>query len=120
MATTTQLGFPIPEDTDPLADIALAVRTLAQYVDDNIGKVYVGSSVIPVNNANTGDLLVNIPAGKFSAAPKVVAQVADTSNGWMVHVISATATVITLRAINRDAGTVGTANVTAHWIAVQQ
>lgn len=122
MPTTTTLGFPIPNDSDPMADLALAVRNLAQYVDDNVGKVAIGQSTITVTAANTGDLVVNFPAGRFAAGqtPRVVAQVADSSNNFMVHVPVISNTQMTLRAIHRDAASTTTTTVVVNWIAVYQ
>lgn len=117
MPSTTTLGYPIPLDSDPVADLALAVRDLAQAVDDNVGKVYAGTTGIDLVAASTGTVVVNFPVGRFSGTPVVTGTA--TNQNYYVTVSAISSASVTVRVSHRD-GSNATATVNVHLIAVQQ
>lgn len=118
MPGTTTHGFRYPSDTDPVNDGAEAVRNLANDVDDRVGAFACGSVVVAVAAATNASAAVVFPAGRFAAAPRVVA----TINGALLYgastsAITAAGCNIHVRHLDNTSATV---NVTVHWIAMDQ
>lgn len=120
MTSTTTLGFPMPDDSDPVADLALAVRNLAQKIDDNVGMVACGRGTVNLAAASNGDLNIVFPVGRFigSGVPRVVA---NTGNRQYYAVVVGTPTNAgaTVRVQHR-ADSSATVAVDVDWIAVKQ
>lgn len=114
MSTTTTLGFRVPEDTDPVADGALAVRNLGQDVDDKVGVFASGQATIHVAAAPDGSDTITFPAGRFGSAPHVVC----TARGDLYFArpgVTTNADVV-IKVIRRD-GSSATTDVDVDWIA---
>lgn len=120
MSTTTTLGFPYPQSTDKVADLATLVQSLAQFVDDNVGLAKSG-------DASSGTLVAATPktvavsfATAFPAAgpsPKVVASPKGTNATlFSVQVLNVTKSGFDLN-FRRETGT---ASFDASWIAHAQ
>lgn len=117
MTGTTTLGYPYPEDSDPVADLALAVRNLAQKVDDNIGVVATGTATVAMGGTANATVAVVFPVGRFTSAPAVAT--GSNHGNYDAYVESVTASGFTMRCKHRtDANT--SVNVPVYWIAVQQ
>lgn len=118
MPTTTTLGYPVPLDSDPVADGATATRNLGQAVDDKIGVAARGISTVVVTASTVGTLAVDFPVGRFTSAPAVVATGVGSSV-WMAYIQAITASGFTL-GVRQVQGTSTTANVAVNWIALEQ
>jgi hypothetical protein len=117
MTTTTSRAYVLPEDSDPVADLALIVRNLGQKLNDHVGVLAAGTVVVPLAASDTGDAAVVFPVGRFDGAP--VIQLTSTNRAYFPVVVSPSASGCTARLQHR-AGTSTTANVTVHWTAVEQ
>lgn len=119
MASTTAKGIPYPENTDAFADGADAVKALADWMEANGAKrVHAGSVVVPVTASATGTAAVVFPAGKFTAAPIVVAMCIGTSVYFATTTGGPTAAGFTAQ-VRHNANTSQTVNVTVHYVAIQ-
>lgn len=117
MPGSTAKGFRYPNDTDPVANGALAVRNLANDVNDKVGLIATGVQAINVAASTTATVNnIALPAGRFTAAPHIVAT-AD-SGAFNVAVQNITTTTFTLVVRHIDAAST-TVTVNVHWVAVQ-
>lgn len=80
MPATTSAGLPYPLDTDPLANIAVAIKNLAQALNDRVQAFEV--TITPVTNTATSRH-VNF-AVPFAAPPVVTATAKSTVPGERV------------------------------------
>jgi hypothetical protein len=73
---STSKGFPYPLGTDRVADGDNAIQALAEKVDTAAGLHAAGSVTVTTTGANPseGAVAVTFPAGRFTAAPRVVLQ----------------------------------------------
>lgn len=118
MPDTTLRGFPIPLDSDPVADGAAATRALGVAVNDRVGSLATGSVVINLAAASSGSAAVAFPAGRFSGAPKIVATVVGSTSFFAsASTPDLDGSSITVRHFDNTAVT---ASVTVHWIAIEQ
>lgn len=108
---TTSSGLPYPEDTDPVAQGAQAIKGLAQRQAPSAG----GTVALTAANASTVTGSVTFPAGRFTTPPAVT--VCANNGGWFGFQGTATATGTTLGVAQRD-GTATSTTITAHWHAV--
>jgi hypothetical protein len=73
MASTPNFAWPTPDDTDPVGDGALDIRTLANAIDTTVKSrqklQYQGGNV----SVGTGGLTVTFIVGRFTSAPVVTA-----------------------------------------------
>lgn len=121
---TTAKGYPYPEPTDPLANTDLAIKALAQFLEDkNVRAIHAGSKVVnvPAGATSAGSATPFVfPAGKFSAIPIVVAVVQGTSSYHVaVGATSAAQVDFTVRHIDASAAGAGGINVTVWFVAIQ-
>jgi hypothetical protein len=119
--TTSPHGVPFMEDADSLGGIAAWSEAIAEWVNDNVGRVASGTATVPISAINTaGSVAVTFPAGRFSAAPKValaaelVATAMDDRVSIAVHGV--TSTGCTIRGLRESA----VADIVVQWIAHQQ
>lgn len=118
MGTTTNLGLPYMENTDPLANVADAMQSLAEAVDAFLpGKMKFGSTALVFSAAGEAVLthqLGRVPLGAFAsqrAGGAGTALLVAPKNG------SYTATQLTLVARNGAAAyTGGTLNI--DWLVI--
>lgn len=118
MPSTTTRGFRYPLDSDPVSDGAAAVRNLADDVNSKVGAIARGTSTVTVTASTIGTAAVSFPAGRFTAAPAVVAT-GNNSSVWMAYVQAVTKDRFTL-GVRQVQGTSTSATVSVHWIAVEQ
>jgi hypothetical protein len=68
MSTVNTGGLTVPDDSDPVAQGAAAMRTIAS----KLGAVAAGTTTLSLPTANaTNSTAVTFPAGRFTAAPVV-------------------------------------------------
>lgn len=116
---TTAKGFPYPDPTDAVANTDLAIKALADFLEsNNVKRIHVGSAVVAVAAAATGTVAVVLPAGKFTAAPMVVAMAIGTSVYFASTTGGPTAAGFTLQ-VRHNTNVAQTVNVTVHYVAVQ-
>lgn len=75
-----------------------------------------GDITVSLANAASGSVAVTFPAGRFTAAPAVVATVAGLSTTYVAGTGGRTAAGVTVIAFHR-AGTASTVALTVSWIA---
>lgn len=113
---TTTLGYPYPDGTDPMADIATAVQALAQAVDDKLGLLQSGTkNVNAVNVATDYSVTVTFPTA-FPSIPHVVACISNKLNpaSYEPPLISSVTAADFVLTVRRSAGS---ASVDVDWIA---
>lgn len=118
--TTSPHSVPFMDDADSLGGIAAWSEAIAEWVDDNVGRIASGTAVVPITAINTAaSVAVTFPAGRFSAAPDVTVTPVLVASGMddrvNVAVDNVTSTGCTIRGLRETA----TAGVTVHWIAHQ-
>ena len=119
---TTPKGFPYPEPTDPVAAGADAIKALAQAIDTHVGRVASGAVTVTGDGTSVNPgAAVTFPAGRFTANPRVIAEVVGGSNVNLAGVSTGiTTTGCTVFAFLRAGGAIANGtNVTVNWIAVQ-
>lgn len=105
-SATTRHSLPIPLETDPLADIALAVQQLAGVLDHLLPHKLTEN--IAVVSADTfKQKTVNLPR-TFATPPMVIPTVRGTSV-WIPYVSSVTTTQVTLGIRKYDGTPIGSA-----------
>lgn len=116
MPGTTSRGFRYPLDADPVNDGALAVRNLANDVNNKVGVFASGTATVTVSASDSGNVIVTFPAGRFTTPPVVV--VSSTTYGYYAWVDSITATQcrVLLTHVNLTSGSITAA---VKWIATQ-
>lgn len=118
MTTTTRLGYRQPDDSDTLASLALQIRNLAADIDTKLGAHASGKTTVAVNSSTTGTVAnIAFPAGRFTAAPRVVGCADSGAYNVSVQSITAASFTIVVRHIDALSGTTST---DVNWIAVQQ
>jgi hypothetical protein len=117
--TPTQL-LPYPELNDA-ANVPVDMKELADRLEALLSKgqslaVAAGLATLTLTNASNAEITVTFPAGRFSAAPAVVATINASVSTWYAYVKSITATncIIGIRQIN---GSLTTASIAVGWIA---
>lgn len=111
---TTRLAIPTMLDTDPLADVAEAIRDVANWLDAKLPYYTTGNMVVTA--AVSGDLVVTWPVGMFAAAPVVSAtpQASGSNPGnYFLTIVSVSNVNCTIRARQYEA-VVGTAAFAIH------
>ncbi len=74
MPANTTKGYPYPLPTDPVAEGAGAIQDLAEAVDTQLGTRASGTVTVNVTTGGTAaNATVTFPAGRFTAAPNLVA-----------------------------------------------
>ena len=117
MTTELSRGYVVPQDSDPLANLAQIVRDLGQKINDHVGVIAAGTVPVTLAASDFGDAVVNFPAGRFDNGP--VVQLTSTNRAYFPIVVgNPTATQVTVRLQHR-AGTSTSATVTVHWTAVE-
>lgn len=112
---TTPNGYPYPEDGDPVAQGAQAIKALALALDTALGAMAAGVVNIALNNVNQASKTVTFPVGRFKVAP--VVEVTST-NANLYGVISIATTTTSFTAWLRvGTGTNQTITADAHWMA---
>jgi len=132
--TTTNFGFPIPQDSDPFKDGALAMRNLGNGVDARFGNtttypnqiVNVVSGVsrpVPYamssgNPSVTTSATVTLPSGRFTQNPNITATaVTGLGTRYGVSISTVTTTNFVLYSWNGTAANTVATNIM--WVAVQ-
>jgi hypothetical protein len=115
MSTVNTGGLTVPDDSDPVAQGAAAMRTIAS----KLGAVAVGTASIALPTANTQNTVaVTFPAGRFTAAPVVTISrqtgfsSASTTYYWPAGISTSGFTLGGVSSAVTGAATVG-------WMAVQ-
>lgn len=114
-STTTILGIPIPLDTDPFADGALALRNAMNNLD---GRFKFGTVVVPVTAASSGTQAVVFPNAFTGAGTPVIVCSAHGVQPWVANPSVAANAGFTANVRHVD-NTVVTTNITVHWIALK-
>jgi hypothetical protein len=104
MSTVNTGGLTVPEDADPVAQGAAAMRTIAS----KLGATATGTATLSLPTANTSNsVAVTFPAGRFTAPP-VVNLTRQTGIGGGSNVFywpnAITATGFTLNGISNAVG----------------
>lgn len=112
---TTASGYPYPEDTDPVAQGAQAIKALANAIEAQLGASAAGVVSIVLTNVNQASKTVTFPVNRFKVPP--VCSVTST-NANLFGLISATVTTTSFTAWLRVATNVNsTFTADAHWMA---
>lgn len=116
MATTGKgLWYP---DTSTGNSLRTTIQTAMQSVDDKISFNRAnGSASVSVSSASSASVTVTLPAGRFTAAPRIFCQPAGTTV-WLAYPSAVTTGQFTLTIVHR-AGTTVTTTATVWWWAVQ-
>jgi len=119
MPSSTAKGFPYPVGTDLLADGDNAIQSLAEAVDSKVGAMATGQVVIAITATTTPmSATVTFPAGRFTAAPRVLCTAEFNSPNLMspatANGITTTGAVIW---ISRLSG--GNTGYQVSWLAIQ-
>lgn len=111
MSQVTTGGLTVPDDTDPVAQGAAAMRAMG----GKLAAMASGRATLPLNTAQSpGTVAVTFPAGRFTATPNVVVNRANgTSWGSIPQLYWAQD--MTVNGFNVG----GIANVTSAGIAMQ-
>lgn len=80
--------------------------------------VAAGTKSLTITSSDRGTASVTFPAGRFTAAPLVVATLATSGQGVILSATSVSASGCTLNGITGNGGTV-TLTVSVSWLAVQ-
>lgn len=113
MGTTTS-GYPYPEDSDPVAQGAQAIKALAQKTEELQRASSRGGSDVHLTDDAVGSLAVTFPVGRFPGPPQVAACTDSTS--YFASVTSITADGMTVH-VRHFQNTPATTTITVHWIA---
>jgi hypothetical protein len=116
MSTVNSGGLTVPDDSDPVAQGAAAMRAIAS----KIGATASGTASLAIPSANTtASVAVTFPAGRFTSPPAVMVNrttgVASGSLPIYYYASSITTSGFQLNGISAASG--GTA--TMQWLAVQ-
>jgi hypothetical protein len=114
MSGSTPNGYPYPDDSDPVAQGAQAIKALATKVDTQLRASAAGTASISVSNAALGSVAVTLPAGRFTAPPRVAVTSGNSAFFGSVSAQSATSFNASVRVWNNVATT---ATVPVDWIA---
>jgi hypothetical protein len=119
MSGETDLGYPFPNSSDPIAGMADIIQALAQAVNDLLGAQDVGTNTVNIVNTDTYyDKAVVFVPGRFTVAPKVVVSRRGSSpHTSFLAVKDGTITTTGFTATAKR--TPGTADIEFDWIAVQ-
>jgi hypothetical protein len=111
---STSKGFPYPASSDPVAQGAAAIQALAEFIDPNTGITGSGEVNLDFTSDTSRSAVVTFVAGRFSAAPHVVA----TNGGprLIAAVYGITAAHFSLT-VYTASGSAVTASNTTQWIA---
>jgi hypothetical protein len=115
MSTVNPGGLTVPEDSDPVAQGAAAMRTLAS----KLGATASGAVSLNAAAQTVATIAVTFPAGRFTVAPNVTVG-RSTSTSWagmpqLYWAQSVTTTGCQIAGI----ANVGSSNIPLYWIAVQ-
>lgn len=113
--TTAQLGIPIPNDADPVADDALAIRNLGNNLD---GRIKFGQAAVTPAASSSGSVAV-VFATAFTGAgvPRIVCSCSN-SNVWLATPSAITNNGFTVNVRHVD-NTAGSPNLTVDWHALK-
>lgn len=111
---TTPNGYPYPEDTDPVAAGAQAIKAVATKVDTALRASAAGKATINVSAASLGTVTVTFPAGRFTAPPAITAVVDNSGYFCGTDTISATSARIWARQYTSSNATIA---LNAQWHA---
>lgn len=118
MSGTTTRGLPYPTGTDRVADGDNAIQSLAEAVDTSLMGRQSGTVSIAVSGTpGTGSQAITFTAGRFTAAPVVVA--CTNSSLWLAAVSAAPTTSGCTLSVRRVDGAAGTGSLPVYWVAVQ-
>jgi hypothetical protein len=90
---TTANGYPYPEDTDPVTGGAQAIKALANKIDTFLRTTASGSTTITLSNVAYAQVVVTLPAGRFTTTPNIA--VGCGANAFFAGVASKSATSFT-------------------------
>lgn len=116
MPGTTSKGFPYPLGTEPVADGDDAIKNLAQSVDSKVGVLASGLASVVLSSQIQNSITVTFPAGRFVAAPNVVAT--SESGNYVAMSTSPTTTNVLIWASSKT-GVSSSGTVPVRWIAHQ-
>lgn len=119
MGTTPITGLPWPENTDPVANGAAAIRNLAETLDPRTPyATALGTATLVFTSSTAASIAVTFPAGRFTAPPLVfMAQQGTGSSGlYAPRALSVTTSGFTVSGTLSVAATV---NVVIAWHAIQ-
>jgi hypothetical protein len=116
---TTAKGYPYPEDSDPVAQGAQAIKALATKIDSNAGVSASGSVSLNAAAQTVATVAVTFPVGRFTAPPSVVVG-RTTATSWtampqLYWSQSVTATGCQIAGLSN----VGSSSIPLNWTAVQ-
>ena len=113
--TSTRKAIPKMADSDPMSDVAEAIRDLADRVDELLPLS--GQASVSLVSASSAYTTVTFPGSYFAATPRIVATVNGDANYFAI-VGTASASSVRVYAVHRAGSTV-TATITVDWIAVK-
>src|SRR4051812_34436745 len=113
MGTTTS-GYPYPEDGDPVAQGAQAIKALAQKTEELQRASSRGASDVHLTGDAVGPLAATFVVARFPGPPQVAA--CTDSTQYFASVSGITADGMTVH-VRHFQNTPATDTVTVHWIA---
>lgn len=120
MSDQTAKGFTYPEGTDDAATLDTTIQTLAEEVDETVGRHAAGGPVAHNYVSGTGSVPVSFPAGRFTTAPVVVCNVVVGLIGGLTNGHStAWASNVTATGFDMQFRRSAAGAMEAVWVAVQ-
>lgn len=118
MSDETTRGFPYPEPSDAVADLAAIVQALAQEVNDNVPRSCSGEAT---RNYSTGteSVAITFPAGRFTTPPRVFTTVTNGNPSGTSGFVAVWAINITTSGADLQFRRSSAASITASWHAVE-
>lgn len=118
MSTQTDRGFTYPQGTDPVADLAAIVQTLADELDAHVPRVAKGETTRNYTSG-TESVSVTFPAGRFSVPPLVLTTVTSGNPSGASGYVSVWANNITTSGCDLQFRRSSASSITATWVAVE-
>lgn len=115
-STTTRLALPIPVDTDPFADGALATRNLGNSLDDFVPAKARRGHTVATTDAS-GDLTITHGLGATPTAVVVSSGISAGGHVVAAHTFTSTTFKVRDRVSTTGAVVASTAGIIVDWIA---
>lgn len=114
MPGATTDGYPYPLPTEPVADGAVAIQSLANAVSARLGVGIVSGIASWTLGGSPVNTTVTLPAGYFPAAPDLQLTMGSQTR-VLLNVVSVDATAFTFRGLSPEGST---GSFQTYWLAV--
>jgi len=110
-------GLPYPDPTDPVAEGADAIRSLAEAIDPRTPAAWAGGqATVNVSASVTGSTTVTLPVGRFTKAPQVVGSASNSLYNVSISALTTASFLASVRHLNESSSTT---TVYVSWSASQ-